>query len=99
MGIVRVSRSSWLVLYFLTIYRRRKDGTSFPSSAFLHFFADVDADVLLFFDSCQAVPQAFDSLGKGVVSAITATGFEPGVIGTAAEVGSHSFTHALIQVL
>ena len=59
----------------------------------------MDADVLLLFDSCQAVPQAFDSRGKGVVSAITATGFEPGAVGVAAEVGSSSFTYSLIQVL
>ena len=59
----------------------------------------MDADVLLLFDSCQAVPQAFDSTGKGIVSAITATGFEHGILGTAPEVGSHSFTNALIQVL
>lgn len=68
-------------------------------SAFLHLFVEMDADALLLFDSCQAVPQAFDSKGKGIVSAITATGFEPSMIGTAAEVGPHSFTHALIQVL
>ena len=35
----------------------------------------MDADALLLFDSCQAVPQAFDSRGKGVASAITATGW------------------------
>src|SRR6266699_3286466 len=81
------------------ISRKREGGSSFPLTAFFHLFYDVDADVLLLFDSCQAVPQAFDSKGKGVVSAITATGFEPSIIGTAAEVGSHSFTHALIQVL
>jgi len=59
----------------------------------------MDADALLLFDSCQAVPQAFDSTGKGIVSAITATGFEHGTVGIAPEVGSHSFTNALIQVL
>lgn len=38
----------------------------------------MDADALLLFDSCQAVPQAFDSRGKGVASAITATGWSRG---------------------
>src|SRR6266699_6828508 len=80
-------------------FSNRRAGSSFHSAAFLHLFEELDADVLLLFDSCQAVPQALDSKGKGVISAITATGFEPSIIGTAAEVGSHSFTHALIQVL
>ncbi|KAK4446955.1 hypothetical protein QBC34DRAFT_144583 [Podospora aff. communis PSN243] len=78
---------------------KRHAGSSFPVSASLHLFVEMDADALLLFDSCQAVPQPFDSKGKGIVSAITATGFEPNTIGTAAEVGPHSFTHALIQVL
>jgi len=59
----------------------------------------MDADALLLFDSCQAVPQAFKSTGKGVASAITATGFEPSPVGTAAEVGPDSFTHSVTQVL
>lgn len=45
------------------------------------------------------MPQAFESRGKGVISAVTATGFEPFSFGTAAEVGSHSFTHALTVLL
>ncbi|KAK5657970.1 hypothetical protein OQA88_2523 [Cercophora sp. LCS_1] len=78
---------------------KREGGSSFNSSAILNFFQEMDADTLLLFDSCQAVPQAFTSTGKGVVSAITATGFEPGPAGIAAEVGTHSFTHSIIEVL
>lgn len=58
-----------------------------------------DADIWLLFDSCQAMPHAFNTIGRGIVTALTATGFEPGECGVAAEVGPHSFTHTLIQVL
>ncbi|KAK1759833.1 hypothetical protein QBC47DRAFT_116659 [Echria macrotheca] len=78
---------------------KRHGGASLDLSALIPLFQEMDADLLFLFDCCQATPQAFRSTGKGVASAITATGFEPGPLGTAAEVGSHSFTHALIQVL
>ncbi|KAK3384604.1 hypothetical protein B0T24DRAFT_544890 [Lasiosphaeria ovina] len=57
----------------------------------------LDADVLLLFDSCQAVPSSVMSSGKGIILAITATGFEPGAI--AAEVGPDSFTQSLVDEL
>ena len=77
----------------------RMGGLTFHSCAFLNLLEEIDLGVLLLFDSCQAVPQAFDSRGKRVVSAITSTGFEPGAIRVAAQVGMHSFTHLLSQVL
>ena len=60
---------------------------------------DLDYDVLLLFDSCQAVPPRLRSTGNGVVSVLTATGFDVGSQGVAAEVGPHSFTKALIDEL
>lgn len=60
---------------------------------------ELDSDLLLLIDSCQAVPRAFDCKGRGVVSALTATGFEPEIMSAAPEVGQHSFTHSLIEEL
>ena len=58
-----------------------------------------DADILLLLDSCQAIPPKFPSNGSGVVSVLSATGFESGAPGVAAEVGRDSFTQALIDEL
>lgn len=62
-------------------------------------FKELDADVWFLFDACRAMPQAFDSRGKGVASVLAATGFEAGPQGTATEVGPDSFTHFLTQTL
>ncbi|KAM7213271.1 NACHT domain containing protein [Rhypophila decipiens] len=78
---------------------KRGGESSSNSSSFFHLFNDMDADLLLLLDSCQALPQHFDSTGKGVAAVITATGFEHGLAGIAPGVGSHSFTHALVEVL
>ncbi|KAI0387296.1 hypothetical protein F5Y04DRAFT_274154 [Hypomontagnella monticulosa] len=60
---------------------------------------DLNADVLLLIDSCQAIPESFESNGKGVVSAITSTGFEPGLLSVAPVPGPDSFTRSLINEL
>lgn len=65
----------------------------------LPLFKERDCDIWLLFDSCQAMPNAFNTTGRGVVAALAATGFEPGEFGVAPDVGSHSFTHTLVQVL
>lgn len=80
-------------------HSNRQRTAEIDSSMILPLLRERDADIWLLFDSCQAMPHAFDTSGKGIVTALTATGFEPGAYGTAAEVGSDSFTHALIQVL
>ncbi|KAK0636860.1 hypothetical protein B0T17DRAFT_613530 [Bombardia bombarda] len=69
------------------------------SSMVISSLKDIDADALLLWDSCQAVPESFDTRGKGAVSVIAATGFEPSVIGVAPVPGPHSFTRSLIDAL
>ncbi|KAK1751935.1 hypothetical protein QBC47DRAFT_265132, partial [Echria macrotheca] len=69
------------------------------SSGLSPILAEQDGDVLLIFDCCQAVPSIVRSRGKGVVSAISATGFESGTLGVAPEPGVHSFTHSLVDEL
>lgn len=83
----------------LTTLSKREGGKSINLSVLVPSFQMMDADLLLLFDSCQALPHSFNSEGKGIASAITATGFEPGPTGIAAEVGPHSFTYFLTQVL
>ena len=58
-----------------------------------------DGDVLLIFDCCSALPLQLTSNGKGVISSLSATGFEAGKAGWAPSPGSTSFTRALVKVL
>ncbi|KAK3936705.1 hypothetical protein QBC46DRAFT_345351 [Diplogelasinospora grovesii] len=69
------------------------------SAHLLPILSELDCDVLLLFDSCQAIPPRLTSAGNGVVSVLSATGFDPGLPGIAAAVGPHSFTRALIDEL
>ncbi|KAM7183554.1 hypothetical protein V8F20_012578 [Naviculisporaceae sp. PSN 640] len=73
--------------------------THVQSAHLLPILSDLDCDVLLLFDSCQAIPPNIASCGKGVVSVLSATGFDGGVAGVAPPVGPHSFTRALIDEL
>lgn len=83
--------------------RKRHNGaessTHVQSAHLLPILSDLDCDVLLLFDSCQAIPPNIISTGKGVVSVLSATGFDSGVVGIAPGVGPHSFTRALIDEL
>ena len=91
----------------LLIYRRAgrkrysgtESNTQVQAEHFLYVLSDLDCDVLLLFDSCQAIPSNITSTGKGVVSVLSATGFDAGVAGIAPGVGPHSFTRALIDEL
>ena len=69
------------------------------SSGILPILSVQDGDVLLIFDSCSALPLQITSTGKGVISALSATGFEGGFRGCTPGPGSTSFTNALINVL
>ncbi|KAK4210933.1 hypothetical protein QBC37DRAFT_428005 [Rhypophila decipiens] len=73
--------------------------THVQSALLLPILSDLDCDVLLLFDSCQAIPPNITSTGQGVVSVLSATGFEGGVAGIAPGVGPHSFTRGLIDEL
>ncbi|KAK5659870.1 hypothetical protein OQA88_13333 [Cercophora sp. LCS_1] len=85
-------------LWFPT--RRISSETYVDSSPLLNLvLGELDCDVLLLFDCCQAIPPQIRSTGAGVVSVLSATGFDIGATGTAAEVGPHSFTRALIDEL
>jgi hypothetical protein len=70
-------------------------------SILLNELVDLDGDVLLLFDCCEALPKAVTSYGRGVIVAITATGFgrlsDGG--GIAEDPGPDSFTRALINGL
>jgi len=86
-------------LSLMRMSRRREQPAEVELGGILPLLGRLDADILLLFDSCQAVPLQFDSKGKGIAAAITATGFEPRPMATAAEVGPDSFTNALIEEL
>ena len=73
--------------------------TEIPSDVVFAGLKGLDADVLLIFDSCQAIPEPFTTSGKGIVSALASTGFEPDLISVAPVPGPHSFTRSLINEL
>ncbi|KAK3326757.1 hypothetical protein B0H66DRAFT_600864 [Apodospora peruviana] len=81
--------------------RKRSGGsdTHVRSAHLLPILSDLDCDVLLLFDSCQAIPPNLISAGECVVSVLGATGFDPGIAGVAPGVGPHLFTRALIDEL
>jgi hypothetical protein len=77
---------------------RRSDSASLPSGGIQSKFEEADADVLLLYDCCNSAASTTSSTfrgHKGVTEVIAACGYET----IAPEVGEHSFSHTLIEVL
>lgn len=79
--------------------RRNGVKTEVPSDVVFAGLKDLNADVLLLFDSCQAIPEPFETNGKGIVSVLASTGFEPSLLTVSPVPGPHSFTRSLINEL
>ncbi|KAH7370074.1 hypothetical protein BKA65DRAFT_487637 [Rhexocercosporidium sp. MPI-PUGE-AT-0058] len=80
------------------IANRRIDSPSLPSGGIQSMFEEADADVLLLYDCCNSAATAESSSTqphKGVTEVIAACGYET----IAPEVGEHSFSNALSEVL
>ncbi|PVH71184.1 hypothetical protein DL98DRAFT_660783 [Cadophora sp. DSE1049] len=80
------------------IANRQVDSPSLPSGGIQSMFEEADADVLLLYDCCNSAATAASSSNqrqKGVTEVIAACGYET----IAPEVGEHSFSNALAEVL
>lgn len=77
----------------------RKDGSpSLPAKGIQSKFEEADADVLLLYDCCNSAATAASASSrghKGVTEVVAACGYET----IAPEVGEHSFSHALTEIL
>jgi len=76
---------------------RQRNSPALTSNGIQAIFEAAECDVLLLYDSCHSVDTAIAPAhsSRGATELIAACGFE----GIAAEVGEHSFTNALIDVL
>jgi hypothetical protein len=77
---------------------RQPGSPSLPSKAIQSKFEEVDSDVVLLYDCCNAAATTTSSSyrgHKGVTEVIAACGYES----IAPEVGKHSFSNALIEKL
>jgi hypothetical protein len=77
---------------------RNPGSPSLPLGGIQSLFEEADADVLLLYDCCNSAAttaSSSDQAHKGVTEVIAACGYET----IAPEVGEHSFTHALAEVL
>ncbi|CAJ2511423.1 Uu.00g070480.m01.CDS01 [Anthostomella pinea] len=73
-----------------SIFReKRSGGATFRPSSIGDILQDKEADVLLLFDSCQAIPERIQNKRKDVVSALAASGFEHGPPAAEAVPASH----------
>ncbi|KAH9213693.1 hypothetical protein DL95DRAFT_524350 [Leptodontidium sp. 2 PMI_412] len=80
------------------IANRHVDSPSLPSGGIQSMFEEADADVLLLYDCCNSAATAASSSTrrhKGATEVIAACGYET----IAPEVGEHSFSNALAEVL
>ncbi|KAK0106317.1 hypothetical protein ONS96_003955 [Cadophora gregata f. sp. sojae] len=80
------------------IANRKVDSPSLPSGGIQSMFEEADADVLLLYDCCNSAATSALSSNqrhKGVTEVIAACGYET----IAPEVGEHSFSNALAEVL
>ncbi|KAL2072072.1 hypothetical protein VTL71DRAFT_11415 [Oculimacula yallundae] len=80
------------------VANRQLDSPSLPSGGIQSMFEEADADVLLLYDCCNSAATATSSSTqrhKGVTEVIAACGYET----IAPEVGEHSFSNALTEVL
>ncbi|KAG4439224.1 hypothetical protein IFR05_005315 [Cadophora sp. M221] len=80
------------------IANRQVDSPSLPSGGIQSMFEEADADVLLLYDCCNSAATAASSSTrrhKGATEVIAACGYET----IAPEVGEHSFSNALAEVL
>jgi hypothetical protein len=77
---------------------RRSDSASLPSGGIQSKFEEANADVLLLYDCCNSAATTVSSTfrgHKGVTEVIAACGYKT----VAPEVGEHSFSNALTEVL
>ncbi|KAH7395585.1 hypothetical protein BKA64DRAFT_745783 [Cadophora sp. MPI-SDFR-AT-0126] len=80
------------------IANRQLNSPSLPSGGIQSMFEEADAHVLLLYDCCNSAATAASSSNqrhKGVTEVIAACGYET----IAPEVGEHSFSNALAEVL
>jgi hypothetical protein len=81
------------------VFSNRQPGSpSLPSKAIQSKFEEVDSDVVLLYDCCNAAATTASSSyrgHKGVTEVIAACGYES----IAPEVGKHSFSNALTEIL